>query len=586
MSEAAPALVELTAGGVRWRIRAEHRERLLGPDGLRLAEWLSAGLAETVKHGPHRTVYRVTLPGLSFYVKHYRLQDLRAWLRELVCPSKARIEYDQSFVVAARGVPTFVPLAIGECCDRPGPNDTFLITQALEGAEPLNRFLDHTLLHLDPRRQTRLRQQLAASLGELVAKMHDAGIRHDDLHAGNLLVRLSADGRPELFLIDLHAVRVGAPLDWRASRANLILFNRWCVMRVGRTDRLRFWRAYYQARQVADWPRGRGGVARALFRARVHQLERGTWRSNLRFWRNRDRRCLASNRYYRQLHSPAVVGHAVADLDAAVLRPLLADPDEPFRRSEAVVLKNSRSSTVAELTVPMGGQMRRVIYKRFRVKSWTVPWASLVCLTPALRSWYFGHGLLERGVATARPLAVLHRRRRGLYHEGYLLTEMIPDALELNRHVAALDALAPLPRRRALRSCIDRVARLVRELHRRHLSHRDLKAVNILVASESGSSPVAGHWPLAAPSVWLIDLVGVHRHRRLPRARRVQNLARLHASFCRDPALTRTDKLRFLRTYLQWGLRGKEGWKQWWRDIEAATRAKVARNARRGRPLA
>src|SRR5262249_45266505 len=163
------------------------------------------------------------------------------------------------------------------------------------------------------------------------------------------------------------------------------------------------------------------------------ELERGTWRSNLRFWRNRDRRCLASNRYFRQLRSAAVVGHAVADLDAAVLQPLLADPDEPVRRSGALVLKKSRSSAVAEVIGAIGGQMRRLIYKRFRIKSWTIPWASLVCLTPAMRSWYFGHGLLERGVATARPLAMLQRRRRGLYHEGYLLTEKIPDALELKR---------------------------------------------------------------------------------------------------------------------------------------------------------
>ena len=78
----------------------------------------------------------------------------------------------------------------------------------------------------------------------------------------------------------------------------------------------------------------------------------------------------------------------------------------------------------------------------------------------------------------------------------------------------------------------------------------------------------------------LIDLVGVRRHRRLGRRRRIQNLARLHASFYRHPFLTRTDKLRFLRTYLQWGLSGKGGWKGWWREVERATEAKAARNDR------
>ena len=60
-------------------------------------------------------------------------------------------------------------------------------------------------------------------------------------------------------------------------------------------------------------------------------------------------------------------------------------------------------------------------------------------------------------------------------------------------------------------------------------------------------------------------------------------MARLHASFHAQPALTRTDKLRFLRTYLQWGLFGRERWKRWWRRIGRATQAKVLRNARNGR---
>jgi hypothetical protein len=66
----------------------------------------------------------------------------------------------------------------------------------------------------------------------------------------------------------------------------------------------------------------------------------------------------------------------------------------------------------------------------------------------------------------------------------------------------------------------------------------------------------------------------------------VQNLARLHASFLAMPLVTRTDKLRFLRMYLNWALVGRSNWKGWWNEIAAATRAKAARNAKRGRPLA
>ena len=79
--------------------------QLFGPNGLPVDEWLRTGQARIVKHGPHRTVYHVVSPGLSFYLKHYRLADLRAWLRGLVRPSKARMEYERARAVADRSIP-------------------------------------------------------------------------------------------------------------------------------------------------------------------------------------------------------------------------------------------------------------------------------------------------------------------------------------------------------------------------------------------------------------------------------------------------------------------------------------------------
>src|SRR5262249_50117388 len=155
--------------------------------------------------------------------------------------------------------------------------------------------------------------------------------------------------------------------------------------------------------------------------------------------------------------------------------------DEPFRRPGAALLKDSRSSTVAELDLPAGGRTRRVIWKRFRLTSSAEPLAALLRRTAALRSWVHGHGLRERGLATPRPLLVLHRRRHGLPGEGYLLTEKVDQAEELSRHVAGLAGLAEAERRPRWRALLEQLARLVRELHRRQLAHRDLKAANVLV---------------------------------------------------------------------------------------------------------
>lgn len=584
------AAVAVTAAGIRWRVAAEFRDRLLAADGLRLDDWLQSGRARPVKQGPHRVVYRVELAGLTCYLKHNLLPDARAWLRQLVRPSKARMEFDRALEIAARRVPTIVPLAVGERCDGSGPQDSFLITQSLDDATPLDSFLLEQVALDSPH----LRLATAVALGRFLARLHDAGVRHDDLHCGNILVRRGTDDRVSLYLVDLHAVRLGKPLAWPASRENLVLFNRWLVTRTSRSDRLRFLAAYFGASEFSYDEPATKPATRARLRDCARELETGTRRSNERFWRHRDRRCLEQNRRYRRMRGPGVIGHAVAELSPQTVQALLIDPDEPFRRAGVRLLKDSRSSTVAEITLSVNGEPRPLIYKRFRLTAWSDPWVNCLRRSSALRSWVFGHAFWERGLPTARPLLVLHRRRHGLRREGYLLTEKITDAVDLHSFVGGAGNLP----RKLFRQRIEQLARLIRDLHRRHLAHRDLKASNILfreppqvdLAAEPTRSDAAvvprdlGADPLSP--FWLIDLVGVSRHRKVGRERRVQNLARLNASFHQRPSVTRTDRLRFLRVYLQWGLRGKQGWKGWWREVEKATLEKAARNARSGRPLA
>ena len=569
--------IELEAGAFHWHILPEllHSDphgsaaTLFQANGPPLDDWRVNGCARVVKEGPTRTVYRIVLPGLDFYLKQYRLADTRAWLRDLVRPSKARLEWDRTLAVAERGVPTVAPLAFGETCPRATAPCSFLATRTLPGAVPLNSFLETTLPQFAYARQTRVRQRLAVKLGELLAAMHDAGVTQHDLHPGNVLLRFDEADFPCLYLLDLYAVQVGEPLTWEASRANLVVFNRWFMLRSERADRLRFWHAYHRGRQhvgTTTWfTAGTPDNAEA-----VRDIERRSLASNVRFWRALDRRCLGTNRYFREVRHGEIAGHIVRDVPREVFQPFFDDPDEPFRRAGVQFLKQGRHSTVIVLDLPGDDGPRRVVYKRFTIGHWTDPLVALVRRTPALRSYVLGHGLRLRCLPTPRPLGVWQRYKYGLAQEGYLLTEWLPDATELHVFVKQLLSVDTRVDRLRLRTLIDQLARLVGTLHHRHLSHRDLKASNVLVSNNRLS---------------LVDLVGVRRHRQLRRSRRIQNLARLNVSSLGCDGLTRTDKLRFLRVYLRWGLRGSYGWKDWWQAIAQATAVKIERNQRSGRPL-
>jgi len=521
----------ITSNGIRWTLAPDAKSQF-GDEVPHLPQWIANGCAEVVKSGPHRAVYRVLLPQLRLYWKHCKLATIRAFLREVIRPPKARMEFDKAIALKERNVPTFEPLAWGI---RPGfiPGESFLITRALENAVSVQQYLEGSLT-------PKSRREIAVALGQFIALLHNAGVTHPDLHPGNILIGAES----EFYLLDLHAIRLGEPLNTSASHANLVMLNRWFAIRATRSDRLRFWRSYTAHRpKVAS--------------LNPREIETLTSRSNERFWRSREWRYTSSNRYFRKVKSPIASGFVVRDFDAATLEQLLADPDAPFRTAK--IIKDSRSSTVAIWNI---GD-HTVIYKRFRLRKKLDPWLNMVRPSATLRSWCRGQSLRERHLRTPRPLLMLHRRRRGLPAEGYLLTEFVADARELHSELSACGDHRPL---------IDELARCIRILHERQLSHRDLKANNLLVDAQG--------------KIHFIDLVGVRDHRKLSRSRRVQNLARLNASFLHRPEVTRTDRLRFLRMYLSWAMNGKTGWKLWWREVGQLTQKKVARNRRSGRPLA
>jgi hypothetical protein len=218
---------------LRWTVTAAGRELLTDAD-LDLKRHEAAGRVTVVKHGQHRTVYRVALPaGTVVYWKHCRLNGPRAWWRDFLRGPKARMEFDRARALAGRGVETVEPLAWARYPGR-WPRGSFLVTRALEGTDPLDEHLTH-----HPPASAADRRHLTTALAGYVSKLHEAGVTHPDLHPGNLLLRIEG-GRPRFFLIDVHDVELGRPLDAAARHRNLVLFNRWFQLRTTRADRLCF----------------------------------------------------------------------------------------------------------------------------------------------------------------------------------------------------------------------------------------------------------------------------------------------------------------------------------------------------------
>lgn len=532
----------LNLASVRWTVQPAWQTLLLDGAGLRWAEWRQAQRVAVVKQAPHRTVFRIGLEPRAVYVKQYPVAGWRAWLRQWLRPSKARLEWQRTLAAAARTIPTVEPLALGEAKDR----TSFLITAEWSDAQTLDAFF---IAH-QPLASCRLRRRFIAHLGGFLAHLHNMGLRHRDLHAGNILVRQKA-GDWELALIDLFAVTLGPALRREERLSNLALFGNWFWQRTSPTDRLCFFRAYLR-RQARS----------GLQRADAKDVEQRTWKQHLAVWSARSPRCLSSNREFQRIRLSNWRGWACREIgQQEAAKWLKAATEQAMACTQT--LKASASSRVCKLDE----RSHSVVIKHFTPRRWASWLASAVRGSAARRSWYAGHQLRTAGIATARPLVYLERLTVLGIPECLLVTEFIADA----RPLRSTWESANLNERSHLRC---RAARLLRRLHQHGLAHRDLKAANWLVRQGSGENP---------PQLFLVDLVGVTRPWKLTRRRRAANLARFALSFVGHPAATPTECLRFLREYL--GPAWQVQWKPWWRRISAAMGEKRDKNRRRGRPL-
>jgi tRNA A-37 threonylcarbamoyl transferase component Bud32 len=625
------------AGGADWQIRAELAAIFLDDRGLRWSEWQRPGMRDVVKTGPHRIVSRLNLPAGEFYIKHFRIADWQALLRNLVRAAPAQRELAAVRRISALRLATFEPVAIGATRRFGVTHESYLISRAVPDAVPLDHFLLTDFSGRSGASQAELRQRLARELGRLAARLHAAGIEHVDLHAGNLLIRPGAAPREALLaLIDLHSVRFHPSLSAARRDRNLLALHQFFAGRSTRSDRRRFWLAYYEGlRQFSRTAPGLGADAAprdrepyrlptrssalALIRRPPtrHAREAGRLESLLdraaqAGWRRADRAWRRGNRHVRRIEEGAMACRGLATLDAQWQKTLRDSPETPFQQHAVRWCKQTPRRRVAEVCLPAtvyglfsgpaaDGAIRNdnadrrlnapraalridtdstrapddtlhAFWKCVTEQGWRARLPRGWKVSPVRRAWETGHALLRRGIDTPRPLLVVETVKNNI-RRGYLLTAAVTNSTTADRFFQTRWREEDARFQAAwLAGRARQLAGQLRRLHASGFDHRDLKFPNLLVS----------HDP-ADPRVWLLDLDAVRRWPVLPRFRAAQNLSRLNVSALQVAGIRTSDRLRFLRDYL--GSQFAAEWKRWWRAIARKSAEKIARNQQTARPL-
>lgn len=173
-------------------------------------------------------------------VKVNEYAGLRWWRR---CGrSKAHREMLRAVAIAARGIPTPIPVICGELRHGPLLECCYEVVPWLDDAIDLRNARDTGVGTAAERRAC------VAALGVLVRRMHDSGIDQRDLAPNNFLWRRGAD--PTLLAIDFERARVGASVALAARVAALAKLDRHCAT-ASASERMRFLYAYCAGDRVA-----------------------------------------------------------------------------------------------------------------------------------------------------------------------------------------------------------------------------------------------------------------------------------------------------------------------------------------------
>jgi tRNA A-37 threonylcarbamoyl transferase component Bud32 len=567
----APTIDRQSADDVRWQIAPGWEDLLLGPDGLRLSEWIETGQAQVVKDGAHRTVYRVDLPGKTVYLKHYRCGKWQNALRHLVRASASRREWRKTIEVARRHIPTAVPVAWGETFRGGIVRDNYFVTEEISGSQSVDQFVSESLPKLDRRTQARCRRKILLAIARLAAEVHRAGVYHNDFHTGNLLLRWSKNetvdyshrsGLPAVFVIDLPGIQITEALCWRRSRDGLVMLYSGWLNRLSCGERWRFLKTYLAERPDLAID-AQTAAAEIDAQTRIYARD---------ILRRRDKRVLRSNRDTYSYSSGATRAYAVTEMPRDVLSQLAAAPQQVIGDHRHDPVKLSHSSLMVQATLRLASGNVAAAFKRTRQKHWWKRIVGRLRWTRALDGWYRGHALLQRGIATARPLCAIERPGS---QEGYLATQWIDGGLNLHLYGWELTRRDAAERHARARQAAESLGKLLGRMHSWRIGHRDLKACNLLVVEHRSSVDAL-----------LIDLDGVQILRRQSGRDRARDLARLSTSMAAHDWLSHGARLRFLRAYLQALNEPRDDWKSLWRSIAQYTGANLAARQRSRRQIA
>lgn len=440
--------------------------------------------------------------GRRIFFKRDKTKGWPEIFKYFILPSKGRKEWFMAYQLQKRNLAVPKPYGWMERVHQGLVKESYYISEAIGQGGSLSE--ESGILK---------EEGILTQLAKAVKKIHDSGLFHKDLHAGNFLW----DGT-SFFLTDLHRARTLKSLSlnqrlWNLSHLFHSLRSAW-----GERDRSLFIEKYF-------------GEDSIPFREKGEYLQKiDSWMDHLqkRQWKSRSKRCLKESTEFSVKKEKGTVVYYRKDFSLGRLKKVVKDHLSFIKERPYELTKQSPEVIVSLLH---DGD------ERVYVKQFCYPrlWNRLkenFRLSKGLKSWRSGNSLRARGISSIKPLALIERKSWLGPMESFFVMEALEKGQELDRYI--LKGFQDLKEKRLfIKAC----AQWLSQLHQKDLYHQDMKTCNILV-SKNGET-----WDFK-----LLDLEDVLLDEEVDEKKLFKNLLQLNTSV--PKVITRTDRFRFFREYI------------------------------------
>jgi tRNA A-37 threonylcarbamoyl transferase component Bud32 len=294
--------------------------------------------------------------------------------------------------------------------------ESIYISEAIEGTQPLLDFFKERFDKGDSKGQEEKRR-IIRLLGDTVRSIHDGGLFHADLHAGNFLIGKNGEGA--LYLIDLHRAWMRKTLSQGRRLWNIaqIFYSLNSVLDQG--DKDIFSEAYG------------GDVMSQPLLMRVEGL---IGRIRRRHQRSRAKRCLKESTQFTSYRWSGYRVYRNRCVSGDTLMGMIDAHREVVENSPSCLLKDSPKTVVSMVDLPNGLGWRTCV-KQYR---YGTAWGKIKDRFRHARgkiSWIAANELFRRGISTLKPLAYVEKMQFGLLAESFFLMESPADYLEMDRYL-------------------------------------------------------------------------------------------------------------------------------------------------------